>query len=462
MVSPDHSRPFSIIRPEEPRTSPDFLRPAVPDLVQESIGLADYRWQNWSGSQRSVSGFHSPGSEAALSSLLSRAQAPIRAVGSGHSFSGLIPTEGTIISLDNLKGIVACDTERQIFTCMAGSKLSELTNDLASRGLALVNQGDVNYQSLAGAVSTGTHGTGLTLGCISTAVTGVRMISGEGGVIETDERNRSDIFNAARLSLGALGIITQLRIRCRESYLLREEVVSMQREEALERAPELASSNRHFEFFELPYSDRVIVKTLNETTENAGEHKAPAVSDDTGLFLLCELAAKLPFLKKYSQNLTMSLFQNSEKTDAAHRIFPSPRAVRFNEMEYEVPVEAGPACFREIVQTIRKHNFPVAFPLEFRTVAADNIWLSPFHGRTSASISVHQYYKQDYRPLFEAIEPIFLRYEGRPHWGKLHTLGAKELAPMYPRWNDFLKLRRSLDPFGRFLNPHLKHIFGIT
>lgn len=418
-------------------------------------------WENWSGSQKCrPAGWFRPDSEEQLAAVVRQGADGVRVVGAGHSFSALVPTGGALISLDRMSGICGVNAEAMQAKCRAGTRIHYLGKPLAEKGLALINQGDVDAQSLGGAFGTGTHGTGREFGCLATCLEGFRLVTASGEVLECGPQQNSELFLAGRVSLGALGIMSQVTIQCREAYDLEERIATLPLEECLAEAPQLAAQSRHFEFFHFPYADRVLVKTLSELP-SSGHEAAPLDADEDRLFnLLCRVLHRLSVVNPLVQKLAMRWYRREPRSGPSYQIFPSARTARFHEMEYSVPSEAGPACFREVITRIRQARAEVFFPVEFRYVRSDDIWLSPFYQRDSAAISVHQYYQRPYMELFTLVEPIFWKYQGRPHWGKLHTLAAPQLEKLYPRWRDFAALRRELDPAGKFLNEHLSRVFG--
>ena len=421
-------------------------------------------WRNWSGGQSCEPARRAaPADEAELADLLKTAPAPIRAVGAGHSFSGLVPTQGTLLTLDRLSGVITHDTARHEATIRAGTRLARMAEELAARDLALANMPDINKQSLAGAIATATHGTGAKIGSLSSFVTGLTLVTASGETIACDARTRPEIFNAARVSLGALGILTEVRLEARPLYKLKRRTWVAPVEEMLESLPELAAKNRNFEFYYIPYSGMALGISNNETDEP--ETPTPVNEDDDGLRQLKMLEDWLgwsPSLRRWTIRKILSGMEPEERVDYSHKTLSTERGVRFNEMEYHLPREAGAEALREIIDTIEKNGIKVFFPIEFRTTAPDDIWLSPFYGRESCSIAVHQFHEWDYKPYFAAIEPIYRRHEGRPHWGKLNTLKAGDFAALYPKWKEFLEVRSELDPEGRFLNPYLKSVFDVA
>ena len=420
-------------------------------------------WSNWSGGQTcQPAGRYDIGSEDQLSSLLKKTSGAIRPVGSSHSFSPLVPTDGHLIVIDRLSGILDYDSETKQATIGAGSRLGDLGDPLAAIGQGMINLPDIDRQTVAGAIATGTHGTGVTLQALSACVASLRLITPNGEVMDIDS-TKQDLLHAARVNVGALGIVTQVTMQNRESYKLKKREWAAPTEEILENFDELAASHRHFEIFPLVYSDYSLVLSIDETDEPIGEIEVEAApSDDASIAESLGLSDNpTPAERRRMSNATASRIQATESVDVSHKILSNVRNSRFNEMEYSVAAEVGAECLREILKTIYDEKIDVQFVLEYRYVGADKDWLSMSYGEHShATISIHRMASEDYRPYFNRIEPILWKYGGRPHWGKLHSLTHKELSGLYPRFNDFMELRQELDPRGRMLNPHVRALFN--
>lgn len=427
------------------------------------------KWSNWSGGvtckPRQVV---APKDEVELAVAVRQSEGPIRAPGSGHSFTAVHSSKGTLIDLSAFNGLKGVDTERQTATAAAATPLWQLGPLLHEGGVGLKNMGDIDRQTLAGVVNTGTHGTGRTLKNFSAEVAGFRLVLANGEVLNCSAAENAEIFTAGRMSLGTFGVMTEITMHVRPRYKLLEKNFVLPIDDLFARLDELVSNNRHFEFFWFPYSEVAVCKSLNESSEPAPEPRSAEQmyargeqggSDQRAFAAINEVLPYAPFLLKPAHRLFSSLMPGPGRVRWSHEIFPSPRTTRFNEMEYAVPYESGPKALREIVETIRKGRINTGFPIEYRTVAADDIWLSPFYGRESATIAVHQYHRVDTKRLFDACEAVFRRYEGRPHWGKRHTRTSTELAALYPKYEPFRAVRRLLDPEGKFLNAHLRSIF---
>lgn len=423
-------------------------------------------WRNWSGSQSCLPAARlAPETEVALATLLKNTKdMTVRPVGSGHSFVALVPTDGTIVSLNNMTGMIGHDPATLQAEFWAGTPMSQMGEPLLKVGQALPNMADIDYQTLAGAISTSTHGTGPKFGSYSSTVTGLRLVTANGEILDLDKNHHPEIFNAARVSLGSFGVITRIKLQNRKAFRLHQKQWVQNTDDLIDDIPRLVKENDHFEFNPILHSDVSLAQTQNETADTQTLAKESGGDGDK----VGKLAMANTYLRNHPDahatllNFLVKHLKFPDVIDDSFRVFANVRDQRFNEMEYEIPAEHGPACVREVLKTIREQNLNSYIPLEYRYVKADDIPLSMFSGRDSCAISVHQFYDLDYHNFFAQIEPIFWKYEGRPHWGKLHTLNAAQLSKLYPRWKEFLDIRRSLDPGGKFLNGHLRSVFGIN
>ena len=422
------------------------------------IQQADEVWRNWSGSQYGSAEIFKPRQINELKKLL-KSHAQIRAVGAGHSFSALVKTDAVLINLDRFKGVVAFDEDQTQCTVQAGTRLYDLGEYLAPINQALPNQGDIDQQSLAGAISTGTHGTGIDLPCLSAFVEGFELLTADGELLQCDRQQNTEIFQAGRVALGSFGILTKITLQNRSRYKLKEQIRLCPLQEVFANIDQWKHQHRHIEFWAFLHSDQVMLKTLDETDEAIQPRQDAWPSEDALLTLCSELTRRLPATNRYLQKMLSVFVKPTCYVDWSNQIFPTPRNTKFNEMEYQIPVEQGLQCLEEVLDCLRKHQVPMFFPVEFRYVKGDDIWLSPFYRRDSVSISIHQFYKQDYRVVFDLVEPILQKYQGRPHWGKLHSMSAASLRELYPKWDDFMALRQQLDPHQKWLNPYLKQLF---
>ena len=426
-------------------------------------------WSNWSGSvQCHPRQILKPSSVSELRRMVkeaSEAGLHVRVVGAGHSFTPLVQTEDVLLSLDALCGLKQVDTLIRRVTVFGGTRLKELGEALLSYGLSQENLGDIDVQSIAGAISTGTHGTGISLGTLSTQVEGLTLVTADGDILECSHEQNSDIFTAALVSLGTLGVIAEVKLRVVPARRLH--FISQRRslEDCLTHLEQYQQEHSHFEFFWLPYTNWTQTKFLDETTEL--ESKRNLWSDfnkivlENGVYwLLSEACRLVPPITQSISKFSAQAIARVEEVQYSHRLFATPRMVRFQEMEYNIPREHLRSVLKEIRTCIDTQQFNVHFPIECRFVHSDAIWLSPAYQRDSAYVAVHMYRGMAYQDYFQHVEAIFRRYEGRPHWGKMHTRTASELATLYPKWQAFQQVRSSLDPNGVFLNPYLRTLFG--
>ncbi len=402
-------------------------------------------WSNWSGSVRFTPAEKTaPATLAEVRAAVKRAAAAgrsVRAIGSGHSFVPLCETSGLQLVTSRLRGVESVDLKKREAWILGGSKLYQVGEPLRKAGLALSTMPDIDRQTLAGSIATGTHGTGREIGSLSSYVTGLRLVLASGDVLACSPTEAPEIFRAAQVSLGALGVITHVRLGLEPAFRLRERNWTTSFEACMEQLESHIASNRHFEFFWFPdpnvfvrgklEKDLCGMKTLNPTTDPRDFERW----DDPGQ-------------------------TRGERVGWSDQIYASPRDVAFNEIEFALPAERGSDCVRELRQLMLTKHPDALWPLEYRTVKPDDALLSPDHGRATVTISAHQPAERPFRPYFDAVEAIFRNHQGRPHWGKLHQMNAQQLAPLYPKWDAFLKVRAQLDPKGVFLNPFLRRVLG--
>jgi FAD-linked oxidoreductase len=421
-------------------------------------------WSNWSGSvAASPRLIAKPRDAAELAALVAQA-GKVRVVGAGHSFMPLCETTDLLLNLSDYEGAVQIAPDRKTVWAPAGWSLKRLTAALWAEGLSLINQGDINPQSLAGAISTGTHGTGAELGSLSTQACGFRLMTADGQVVECGPSLNPELYEAQRLSLGLLGVAVEIRINVVPAYHLEERVERRPLAEVAERLDELGAATRHMEFFVFPYCDDVIFKTLHpvEVTEPGRPAKELGEDSEATFKAICDICAAVPMLTPPLQKLIMRLAgKSSRRIGPAYEIFPSERNIRFEEMEYELPRAAGLPTLKAAMNHIRKRRLPITFPFEFRLAAGDDIWMSPFNAGPGASISFHQYAKMPWRSAFKEMEAVLADGAGRPHWAKRHTLTTADVHRLYPRASDFLAVRKTWDPTGKFANAHLTELFGL-
>lgn len=419
-------------------------------------------WRNWSGIQTAYPQQRAaPADEGELADLVRNAPGPLRAVGSGHSFMPLVPTPGTLVTLDRMAGLVTHDATSLSATVRAGTRLADLGAALAGIGQEMPNLPDINKQSLGGALATGTHGTGASLPALHGNVTALRIVTGRGEVLDCDATQNAELFQAARVGLGAFGIVTQVTLRNSPLRRVDRNVWVQPLEQTLAEWPALRAKHRNVEFYYLPFTDMSAVISHDET--DAPATPRPPAQDNEALLDLKRLRDWLgwsPGLRRRLARQVLGGLKPERVVDESWRLLSNERPVRFNEMEFHLPLDAQPQALREVITAIEGARNDVFFPIEARAVAPDDAWLSPFQGRMTGSIAVHAYYKDQYDFLYEIVEPILRRYEGRPHWGKLNRLTAADFASLYPRFGEAVALRREVDPEGRFLNDYLRGIMG--
>lgn len=415
-------------------------------------------WSNWSGSVTARAPVLRPESEDELAAAI-RAASAVRAIGAGHSFMPLCESGGIIVSLEDMAGTLTVAPDRRTARIPAGWSIKRLTGALWEHGLALANQGDVNPQSLAGAMATGTHGTGRDLGSLATFARGFRLVGADGGATWCDAATNSELFQAQRLSLGLFGIATEIEVDVIPAFHLAERLQKKSWDEVRESYDSLVDQYRHVEFWFFPHADSVILKTL-ELTDPCDPPPSTTDMEEAAFRRVLNIAAFAPVLTPVLQRGMMMTGFNGTRRGPAYTIFPSERTIRFEEMEYELPRAAGLEALDDVVHWIRRKRLPVTFPFEFRVVAQDDIWMSPMNAGPVAAISMHQYARMPWRDLFADAEAIFRAYRGRPHWAKRHTLSRADVDSLYPMAERYRAIRRSADPRGKFLNPHLEALFS--
>ncbi|GGR65735.1 L-gulonolactone oxidase [Micromonospora fulviviridis] len=427
-------------------------------------------WSNWAGNQRSTAALTvRPRTVEEVAEAVRHAAdtgRTIRAVGSGHSFTATAVADGHRLDLADLDTGVTVDPARRLVTVPAGMTLHTLNDLLAGHGLALPNLGDIDAQTIAGALSTGTHGTGAKLGCLSTFVTALTLVTGTGEVLRCSADEHRDVFAAARVGLGAVGVLVEVTLRCVDAFVLRAHERPAALAAVLDDLPGLVEKHDHAEFYWFPYTDRVQVKTNDRVP--ADDRPLPRwrgwLDDEflsnTVFAGACRLGRAVPALAPGISAVSARALTERTYTGRSDQVFCTPRRVRFVEMEYALPRAALPAALAELRRIVDRLPFKVLFPVEVRFTAADDIWLSHGYGRDSAYLAIHQYVGMPYEPYFRAFEEVATDLAGRPHWGKLHWRTADSLATAYPKFTDFLKVRNRLDPDNRFTNPYLTQVLG--
>jgi len=424
---------------------------------------AGQQWSNWSGyvTARPRS-YVKPQDQEELSAAIKTAPGPIRIVGSGHSFTQLVQSEGTILSLDAFQGLRSHDPQKLEATVGAGTQIGAMARLLHDVGQALPNMGDIDKQAFGGALGTSTHGSGVTLGAYPTLLEAIEITDGLGSVRRFSRGADPDAICAMAASLGAFGAVTQVTIRNMASYRLRRRRWCEPVAGVLDRFESVMTAQRSVEFYYIPFSGQAMLLTCELT--DAPATSRPRNEDDEAVLTLRSLRnylKRLPWLRRRLIGSAIAKLPPEDYVEDWLKVYATERNVKFNEMEYHLPIEEGPKALREIIALLETRFPEVYFPIEVRVVAPDDIWLSPFYKRPTCSIAIHHGAPEDPLPFFGAAEPIFRRYGGRPHWGKMHNLTAKELAALYPRWKDAMQLRRDMDPDNRFVTPYMARLLGI-
>ena len=390
----------------------------------------------------------------------------VRVAGSGHSFTEAALTEETMVRVEALRGVLDADPASGLVRVGAGTVLAELNEELAALGLAMENLGDIDRQTIAGAISTGTHGTGARLRNLSAQVEGMELVLADGSLRRLGADSDQELLRAARVGVGALGAIASVTLRCVPAFTLERVDTPHPREAVLDSFQERADAHDHFELFTFPYADSALVLERNRSEGPPRPRGRGAaflndiVLENWALGAISAAGRALPRAIPALSRLAGRLASGGRTTDRSDRVFANERRVRFTEMEYGVPREHGPEAVRRVIEWVRRNRYPVLFPIEVRVAAADDASLSPSHGRDTAYIAVHQYRGMEWRPYFEAVEEIMNSYGGRPHWGKRHFQTAATLAPRYPAWEEFQRARDELDPNRTFTNPYTERVLG--
>ena len=439
------------------------------------MAVPEGTWRNWAGTASAVPARRArPRDVADLARLVAQAgDLRVRAVGGGHSFTPAAVTDGLMLDLDAMAGVhdvvPQADGTTHV-TLAAGTRLARVNSELAARGLAMRNLGDIDHQSLAGAISTGTHGTGARLGGLATQVVGAQLVTATGEVLDVDATHEPETFELARLGLGAVGVLSAVTLECVPAFRLeaREEPWALDAVlEGLDGPDGLVEGNDHFEFYWFPHTRRTLTKRNNRVADDVDAPLSPVrrwVEDEVlsnALFAATNrIATAFPAATPRINALASRALSPRRYTAPSAEVFISPRRVRFREMEYAVPRAALPQVLAQIDRWIETQDARIPFPVEVRFAAADDLWLSTAYGRETAYVAVHQYVRLPHTRYFAAVERIVADVDGRPHWGKLHGLGADRLAQLYPRFDDARRVRAAADPRGRFANDYLDRVLG--
>ena len=434
-------------------------------------------WRNWAGNQRSAPRqIEKPASAGELADAIRRganSTGQVRVVGSGHSFTDLAVTDGTLISLSEHRRLLRVERvgegETHV-TVEAGMPLWRLNRALATLRLALPNLGDIDRQTLAGAISTGTHGTGAVLGALPTFVAGFDLVTADGSVLSASADEEPEVFHCGRVALGALGVLSSVTLRCVDAFRLNVLEKPERVDSVIDNFDEEVAANKHFEFYWVPHTGWALTKRNNEIGSEGAAPVRPRWRTFTDDILLANVAfGAVCRAGRWRPSLVPRLSKAIPSTGVVHysdrsdRVFTSPRWVHFVEMEYRVPRRLTTDALRAVMEVVKKKDLMVSFPVEVRVSAADDIPLSMGHGADSGWVAVHMYKGVEHRPYFEAVESAIHDLAGndaRPHWGKLHTLTAADLKPRYPEWDRFQKVRRRLDPEGVFTSSAIERVLG--
>jgi len=428
-------------------------------------------WRNWAGDQRcDPAAVERPGSVAEIAAALERAAAAgqrVRVAGSGHSFTDAACTDGRLLSLERMDRVLDVDRASGLVRVEAGIGIHALSAALAGHGLAFENLGDIDVQSIAGAISTATHGTGARLRNLSAQVDALELVLADGSTLTVAASDADPTaYLAARVGVGSLGVISAVTLRAVPAFTLRGVDAPRPLGETLERLEQLGEENDHFELFVFPHCDAALTRTNNRVEEaprprsRIGAYANDVLLTNRAFHAFCLAGRAFPrWIPQLNRTVTR-LAGSSTRVDRSDRIFASPRLVRFTEMEYALPREHTAGAVRRVMELIPRRGFQVPFPIEVRLVAEDDALLSPAHGRPTGYVAVHMFKGMEWEPYFRAVEAIMDEYGGRPHWGKRHFQTAETLRSRYPRWDDFQAVRARLDPDGRFANAYSERVLG--
>lgn len=429
-------------------------------------------WRNW-GRTEAVRPLRveRPATAGAVQRAVESAAASglrIKPVGSGHSFTGIAVAPGIQLDLADLSGLIDADVATGRVSLAAGTRLHELPGLLAPYGLAMPNMGDIDRQTIAGATATGTHGTGLGFGGLATQIVAAKLVTGTGELIRVSEAERSELLPAVRLGLGALGVLVEVTLQLVPRFVLHAVEQREPLEQVLDGWLDRVRSVDHLDLYWFPHTATALSKTNTRLPGDAPRAPLGRLSrwiDDellaNGAYrAICALGRTVPRTTPFLARRVDRFTGGRDFTDFSPAVFTTNRAVRFREMEYAVPLEAVPDAFREVRALIERRRWRISFPLEVRAAASDDNWLSTAYGRDTGYIAVHRYFREDPREYFAAVEAIMRDFGGRPHWGKMHTQTAETLRELYPRFDDFLRVRDELDPERRFANLYLEQVLG--
>lgn len=404
-------------------------------------------WRNWVGNQSCIVRHRGvPESEAELAAMVREATSAglnVRCAGSGHSFTPVALTSGLHLTLSGMQGVSSIDQARKRVSVSAGTTINQLGKALKSNGLSLINQGDIDSQALAGALTTGTHGTGAALGNMASQIVGMRLVQPDGSILVVDETT-PDLLEASRVSVGMLGVISEITLQVMDSYNLHEKLWRCDFDECMEQHDELAAKHRHFGFFWCPVPESRHCYCLPDTSSVSTTEKTADVCE----MKVIDITDRPPMESAF------------ERIAYSSEIYPIEYVPNFHELEYAVPVAHGKEAVKAVRKLMLEKHPTCIYPIEYRFTAGDSGWISPFYEQDSITLSVSGEPGTDYWDYLEDVDTILRQYGSRPHWGKLHFLGAEDVTALYPRSGDFRALRAKVDPEGRFLNDHLRQLFG--
>ncbi len=441
-----------------------------PGAPAGAAGTAGVTWRNWAGNESArPRRAATPRSARDVADEVRRAAADgltIRMAGTGHSFTPAAATDGVLLYPGGLAGLRSVDAAAGLVTVEAGCPLRVLNAALLARGLSLANMGDIQVQTVAGAIQTGTHGTGRDVGGMASQVAGLELVLADGTIVTCSPDESPDLFDAARVGLGALGIVTAVTFRVVPAFLLEAREEPMRWSEVISRLDELTAQNEHFEFYWFPHTEGCLTKRNNRS--DGPPRPLPRLRyllDDellsnTVFGVTCRLGHSVPAVITTVNGVASKALGSRRYVDAAYRVFTSPRRVRFKEEEYAVPREALADVLAEVRALFARRDWRISFPIEVRVTPGDDPWLSTAYHRDSAYIAIHVFHASAHQEYFRDVEAVMTAAGGRPHWGKMHTRSAEYLRQAYPRHVDFVALRDELDPERRFGNAYLAQVLG--
>lgn len=427
-------------------------------------------WRNWAGDQVCrPAAIEYPADAAEVARAIERSRAAgrtVRVAGAGHSFTDAVATDGTLLRLDRMRAVLDVDRSSGLVRTQAGATLRELSDEMYEHGLAFENLGDVDVQSIAGATATGTHGTGARLPNLSAALREIELVTAGGETITVSEADDPAAWRAARVSVGALGVVTAVTLQAVPAFTLDGVDSAAPLDEVLDALDERGAENDHFELYAFPYTSVALTRTNNRVDRPPAPPSRPRAWIDDVLLrnyvfgLACAAGRRAPRLIPQLNRVLARAAGTSRRVDRSYRVFASPRLVRFTEMEYAIPREHTAEAVRAVLAMVKARGLAVPFPIEVRLVAPDDAFLSPAGGRETGYVAVHMYRGMEWEPYFRAVEEIMDGYGGRPHWGKRHFQTAETLAPRYADWERFAAVRRRLDPDGLFANDYVRRVLG--